>query len=229
MRLTQRDPACLEQLGCIGSSTLNGRRLHGYHWPMEVDDPPLRTRRWTRVEYDRLIEYGVLAEDEHLELLDGRLVVREPQGRRHSAAVVALQQALAQAFGAGFHVRPQLPIALDDASEPEPDAVVVRGAPWDYASRHPVAPVLLVEIAETSLAIDRQHKGSIYARAGIADYWIVNLPEAVLEIYRDPAPSASARFGWAYRSTQHLMRDASIAPLAAPTALIAVTALLPPA
>jgi Uma2 family endonuclease len=128
----------------------------------------------------------------------------------------------------GFHVRPQLPVALDDASEPEPDAVVVRGAPWDYASGHPSVPLLLAEIAETSPAIDRRHKGSLYARAGVADHWIVNLPEAVLEIHREPAPAASARFGWEYRSVQHLTRGTSIAPLAAPTALIAVAALLPP-
>ena len=136
---------------------------------MAVDDAALRTHRWTRVEYDRLIDCGLFGENARLELLDGVLVVREPQSSRHSAAVVALHQALMQAFGTGFHVRPQLPIALDDASEPEPDAVVVRGAPWDYASGHPTAPLLLVEIAETSLAIDRRHKGSLYARAGITD------------------------------------------------------------
>ena len=196
---------------------------------MALDDSLVRTRRWTRAEYDRLIGYGVFAEDEHLELLDGLLVVREPQGSRHSAAVVALQQALAQAFGSGFHVRPQLPIALDDSSEPEPDAVVVQGAPWDYARSHPTTPLLLVEIAETSLAIDRRYKGSLYARAGIADYWIINLGESVLEIYRDPAPIASARFGWDYRNRERLARGASISPLAAPSAVVAVAALLPPA
>jgi len=185
-------------------------------------------RRWTRAEYDQLITYGVFGEDEHIELLDGLLVVREPQGSRHSAAVAALQQVLTQAFGPGFHVRPQLPVALDDSSEPEPDAVVVRGAPWDYASRHPATPVLLVEIAETSLAIDRRYKGSLYARSGIADYWIVNLAESVLEIYRDPVPSATARFAWEYRQRERLVRGASIAPLAAPAAVVAVASLLPP-
>jgi Uma2 family endonuclease len=79
-----------------------------------------------------------------------------------------------------------------------------------------------------SLAVDRGHKG-LYARAGISDYWIVNLPEAVLEVYREPAPSVSARFGWEYRSLQRLTRGASIAPLAAPNARIPVAALLPPA
>ena len=196
---------------------------------MAVGDPSLKTRRWTRVEYERLIEQGMFGEDEHLELLDGLLVVREPQGSRHGAAVAALCEVLARAFGAGFHVRPQLPVALDDTSEPEPDVVVVRGGPWDYVSAHPSTPVLVVEIAETSLAIDRRHKGGLYARAGIADYWIVNLPDAVLEIYREPAPSASAPFGWQYRSVQLLVRDASVRPLAGSSAHIAVADLLPPA
>ncbi len=196
---------------------------------MAVDDPPLKTRRWMRTEYERLVDQGMFREHERLELLDGLLVMREPQGSRHGAGVAALCAVLARAFGAGFHVRPQLPIALDDTSEPEPDVVVVPGVPWDYVSSHPSAPVLVVEIAETSLSIDRAHKGSLYARAGIADYWIVNLAEALLEIYREPAPAPSARSGWEYRSIQRLTSGATIVPLAAPSARIAVADLLPPA
>jgi len=195
---------------------------------MADEDSGARLRRWTRTEYDRLIAHGVLGEDERIELLDGVLVVREPQAARHSAALVALEQTLIATFGPGFHVRPQLPLALDDASEPEPDAVVVRGAPWDYARAHPTTPLLLVEIAETSLAIDRDYKGSLYARSGIADYWILNLVDSVLEVYRDPAPAASAPFGWEYCNRERLARQASISPLAASSAVIAVASLLPP-
>ncbi len=195
---------------------------------MTIADSSLKTRRWTRVEYERLIDYGVFRGDEHLELLDGLLVVREPQGSRHSAAVAALCQVLARAFGGGFHVRPQLPLALDDASEPEPDVVVVRGGAWDYVSSHPSGPALVVEIAETSLTVDREHKSGLYARAGVADYWIVNLREAVLEIYRRPALAAASRLGWEYRSTERLARGATISPLAAPGAHIAIDDLLPP-
>jgi len=86
--------------------------------------------------------------------------------------------------------------------------------------------VLLVEVAETSLAIDRLRKGSLYARAGVADYWVVNLIEEVLEVYRDPvlAPAAAE---WKYDSVRLLRRNAIITPLAAPRARIRVTALLP--
>lgn len=195
---------------------------------MAIDDPP-KTRRWTRVEYERLVDQGIFREDEHLELLDGLLVVREPQGSRHSAAVAALCTVLARAFGAGFHMRPQLPLALDDSSQPEPDIVVVRGGAWDYVGAHPSAPLLVVEIAETSLALDREHKSGLYARAGVADYWIINLPEAVIEIYRQPLQAAEAPFGWRYRSVQRLARGATVSPLAAPDVGIAVADLLPPA
>src|SRR5215467_7674643 len=194
---------------------------------MSIDDPP-RTRRWTRTEYERLVDQGIFREDEHLELLDGLLVVREPQGSRHSAAVAALCSVLARAFGAGFHVRPQLPLALDEASEPEPDIVIVRGEAWEYVRAHPSAPLLVVEIAETSLALDREHKSGLYARAGVADYWIVNLPERVIEIYRQPVPALDTPLGWRYQSAQQLAQAATISPLSAPEVSMAVGDLLPP-
>jgi Uma2 family endonuclease len=195
---------------------------------MAVGSPPLWIRRWKRLEYERLIEQGTF-HGEHLELLDGLLVVREPQGSRHGAAVTAIRDVLARAFGEGYVIRPQLPVALDDKSEPEPDLVVVPGAPWDYADAHPSTPLLLVEIAETSLALDRRHKAGLYARAGIADYWIVNLVDLLLEVSREPVASGAARAGWEYASVQVLTRGAAVSPLAAPGARIAVTDLLPPA
>jgi Uma2 family endonuclease len=86
--------------------------------------------------------------------------------------------------------------------------------------------VLLVEVAETSLAIDRLRKGSLYARAGVADYWVVNLIDEGLEVYREPvfAPAAS---DWKYDSVRLLRRNAIVTPLAAPRARIRVAALLP--
>jgi Uma2 family endonuclease len=170
----------------------------------------------------------VFRPDERLELLDGLLVVREPQGSRHAAAVAAARELLAAAFGPGHHVRGQAPIALDDVSEPEPDLAVVRGAPWDYRDSHPSTPLLVVEVADSMLALDRRYKGGLYARAGIAEYWIVNLVDVVLEVYREPMPLSSAQQGWHYRWAQLLGREARASPLAAPTAQIAVANLLPP-
>src|SRR3989304_4913154 len=103
----------------------------------------------------------------------------------------------------------------------------VPGGPRDSRAAHPSRPVLVVEVAETSLALDREHKGSLYARAGLADYWILNLVDHVLEVYRSPAQSSSAPFGRAYSEARSLGVSDHISPLAAPDAPIPVAALLP--
>ena len=137
----------------------------------------MQTRPWTRAEYDRLIEIGFLDEDEPIELLGGQLVVREPHCSPHATGVRLADEALRRVFGPGWDVRAGLPVALDEESEPEPDVCVVPGGPRTYRDAHPSRPVLIVEVALGSLAVDRHIKGSLYARAGIRDYWIVNLPE----------------------------------------------------
>jgi Uma2 family endonuclease len=136
-------------------------------------------------------------------------------------------RALEVAFGAGWTVRTQGPIGLDEDSEPEPDVAVVPGSLRDYAREHPARPVLTIEVAESSLDIDRHHKGSVYARAGLPDYWIVNLVDRVLEVYREPAPDSTAPFGWRYAVRRVLPVTAQVAPLAAPESNVAVSALLP--
>lgn len=187
----------------------------------------IQTKRWTRVEYEKLVEKGLFAPAERIELIDGLLVVAEPQSSSHYSAVRLAERALARAFGEGWDVRAQGPIALDDASEPEPDVAVVRGGLRDYVAAHPADPVLVLEVSLTSLAFDREHKSSLYARAGRPEYWIVNLIDRVLEVRRDPAPSPSAPYGWDYRVLVVLGTRDSAGPLAAPDALVAVADLLP--
>jgi len=187
----------------------------------------IRTRRFSRAEYDRLIELGVFQPGEPIELIGGELMVAEPQGAPHYTAIMKTAKALEAAFGPGWEVRPQGPIGLDDDSEPEPDVAVVPGGPDDYATAHPARPVLTVEVSESSLAVDRKHKGSLYARAGLADYWVLNLVDRVLEVYREPVRDAAAPFGWRYARTEVLDASARVAPLAAPGASIPVSRLLP--
>jgi Uma2 family endonuclease len=118
-------------------------------------------------------------------------------------------------------------IALERDSEPEPDLSVVAGDPRDSSLSHPARPVLIVEVAETSLTFDREHKGSLYARAGIMDYWIINLVDRELEIHRDPVAAPLAPFGWQYRPRQAITTNGTISALAAPSAGISVADLMP--
>jgi Uma2 family endonuclease len=188
---------------------------------------PVRTRNWTRREYDRLVELGIFHEDEPIELIGGQLIVAEPKGSPHATAVTLTAEALRTAFGRGWLVRQQDPIALDDESEPEPDVAVVRGHARDYRGGHPSAAALLVEVSESTLAFDRRYKGSLYARAGVQDYWIVNLVDRVLEVRRRPAPAPSAKFGWRYADVRVFREGMGATPLARADVTIAVADLLP--
>ena len=169
----------------------------------------------------------MLHEDEPIELIGGELMVAEPKGAPHYAATRKTAKALEAAFGPGWDVRTEGPVGLDDDSEPEPDVAVVAGNPDDYSRAHPSRPVLTIEVAESSLAFDRRRKGSLYARAGLADYWVLNLVDRVLEIYREPVADAGAPFGWRYARVEVFDATARVSPLAMPAASIAVISLLP--
>jgi Uma2 family endonuclease len=183
--------------------------------------------RWSRHEYGQMIDHGLLDEDDPIELLDGLLLVKEPQHSPHRTAVLLVAKALERAFGEGWFVQTQSPIILDDRSEPEPDACVVRGSPRDYTRAHPTRPALVVEVAQSRLRLARGRKAAAYARAGIADYWILNLDGRVLEVYREPASPDPTRPHWGYSAIEALGVDSTVAPLAAPAATIRVADLLP--
>ncbi len=187
---------------------------------------PLTAWRWAQADYERLVELGLL-HGVPVELIDGRLMVAEPQGSYHATAVGAVDDALRGAIPPGWIVRAQMPLALGEDSEPEPDVALVRGARVDFRQRHPARPALAIEVADASVAFDRENKGSLYARAGIEDYWIVNLVDRVVEVYREPRPDPTAPHGWRYQTTARLGPPATVSPLALPGVRIAVGALLP--
>src|SRR5262249_54018221 len=173
----------------------------------------IRTRRFTRREYRRLIDLGMLKEDDAIELVDGRLIVAEPQHTPHATAIDLAGEALRQAFGPDWRIRIQLPLALGLDSEPEPDVAVVRGDGRDFLADHPTTAALVVEIANESLELDRRVKSRIYARAGITDYWIVNLVDRLLEVHRDPL--SAGRRQSRYRAITAVAAAERIVPLAA--------------
>jgi Uma2 family endonuclease len=188
--------------------------------------PDRKTRRWSRIEYDRLIDLGVFQPGDPIELIGGELLVAEPQGAPHYTSIRKTARALERAFGPSWDVRIQGPIGLDDESEPEPDVAVVPGDPEDYRTSHPTRAALVVEVSESSLAFDRGRKGSVYARAGILDYWIVNLVDRVLEVYREPIADAAAPFGARYSRREDFDTSGQVSPLSASHAGIEVRDLL---
>jgi Uma2 family endonuclease len=187
---------------------------------------PLTLRRWHRVEYEHLVELGVF-DREAVELIGGQLIVAEPQHTYHAVGVGKSADALKMTIPSGWIVRVQAPVALDDESVPEPDIAVVRGSHDDYLESHPQRPALVIEVAESSLRFDRRDKGSLYARAGLADYWIVNVVDRVVEIYRDPQPDSSAPYGWSYASMTTLAPPSILTPLALPSLRVTASDLLP--
>jgi Uma2 family endonuclease len=192
-----------------------------FHGP--TSDEPL-PRRWTRDEYYRMGELGFF-HGQRVELIEGEIMVLSPQNWPHSSTVDRVGKLLDRVLGTGFWTRMQLPVNLG-ASEPEPDVSVVVGRREDY-SDHPTTAVLIVEVAENSLDYDRTRKASLYARAGIADYWIVNLVDKQLEVRRDPRPDPSQPYGHGYASLTILVPPTVIHPLAAPQVSLAVADLLP--
>lgn len=180
----------------------------------------VRAKVWTREEYDRLVASGGFQPGSRVQLIRGEIIEMAPQGSRHATAILLAERTLGRVFAQGFTVRAQLPLALGGWSEPEPDAAVVRGAIQDYRDRHPDTAALVVEVADATLGFDRTRKQQVYAEAGIPEYWIVNLVESVLEVYRDP-------YGAAYRNSLRFSPDEVVAPLAAPTGVIRVSEFLP--
>jgi Uma2 family endonuclease len=192
-----------------------------------MSESSVPTRKWTRTEYDRLVEAEILGPEDRIELLGGHMIVKEPQYSPHATSIRLVQRVLTTTFGSGWDVRAQMPVALDEESEPEPDVSVVPGDPRDYRDAHPERPALIVEVALSRLRFDREHKGSLYARGGIADYWIVNIPDRSVEIYREPLPDGTAPFGWRYGRSITLGPEQRVSPLAAPDAAVLVADLLP--
>lgn len=188
----------------------------------------VRVKKWSRQEWQRLIELGVVGPRDRLELLDGEIVEMSPPSPSHAGTTRLIAAVLQTAFGLEFMVSVNAPLALDAMSEPEPDIAVFRGAVRDFLVAHPADPVLLVEVALSSLAKDRDRKASLYARSGAPDYWIANLDAMGLEVYRDPIQGGKGFYeGWSYRSVTCLHKGDTISPLALGDLRIAVSDLLP--
>ncbi len=187
-------------------------------------EEPIRRHLFTREEYYALAEAGILGDRPRLELIDGEVFEKmAPQRTPHTMSVLKTERELSKAFDGTSTVRYQLPITLSNKSEPEPDVCVAKGSFLDYAESHPQSSdiQMVVEVSDTTVRLDRKLKARLYGVAGIPEYWIVNLGERRLEVFRDP----SADLG--YRTSTIYAEADSVTPLGAPHASILVADLLP--
>ena len=145
-------------------------------------------RRFTLAEYYRMAEVGILGEDDRVELIKGEIVEMSPIGSRHFAFVLNLGQLLTLRLVGRAFASVQGPVVLTDDTEPQPDLAVLRRRSYKERKAHADDVLLLIEVADISLAYDRTTKLHLYAQAGIPEYWIVDCTNETIEVYRNPGP-----------------------------------------
>jgi Uma2 family endonuclease len=173
------------------------------------------TRKFTADEYERLVELGIFGEDERLELIDGDIVEMAPIGHRHGACGSRLNLLLVEGLRRRAFVWVNGPARLAIDSVPEPDLALLRPRSYQTGAPRPDDVLLIVEVAESSLRYDRTRKLRLYARAGIAEYWIVDVAGGAIERYRSPE-------GETYRERRRAGRGESLAPAAFPDVVMSV-------
>lgn len=185
-----------------------------------------KVHQWTRHEYHRMVDMG-LFEDRRVELIEGQVIDMAAMRSPHAVSVDLVDVALKAIFGSDYYIRQQKPFVVNDISEPEPDVAVIKGRIRDFANAHPAEAVLLVEVADSSVTYDRTVKQSLYASAGIADYWIVNLADRQLEVYRQPVAEPDAKYGFRYGVSTIYQPGQVVTPLAIPEGEVAINDVLP--
>ncbi len=179
--------------------------------------------RYTTEAYFDLVAAGIMRPDDRVELLEGVIVAMSPHNPPHAAATSLVDLALREAIGRRAAIRVQLPLLAGPYSAPEPNVAVVPGRESDYYDTHPTSALLAVEVADSSLLQDRLTKAAIYAAAGIPEYWLVNLRDDCVEVFRTPDPPAR-RYG--ERRVAH--RGDRLDVVAIADVSVAVADILPP-
>jgi Uma2 family endonuclease len=184
----------------------------------------LALKRWTVEDYHRISSLGILPSDERTELLAGHITLMAAKGTSHVLVTRLLSQALDKLLAEHpCFVSAQDPIQLDDFSEPEPDLAIVEGSILDYVDHHPRPDqtFLVIEVADSTLKQDCEIKDKLYALAGIADYWVVDISNRHLHIFREPTSTG-------YGSHLILKEPHQVSPLAFPELVLNLTSILPP-
>lgn len=179
--------------------------------------------RWSVDEYYKMYDLGLFM-GRRVELIKGKIFEMSPMLSPHATSIRLVYELLRKIFQKGFEIRVQMPISLGKISEPEPDVAVVAGAIRDYSDHHPTAATLLVEVALTSVRFDRTTKLKLYAENGIEEYWIVNLKQRHLEVFRKPILDGDAAD---YAEKLIVTEEEFVYPLERPNSRLKVANMLP--
>lgn len=190
---------------------------------MQNTETTLPLRLWTVAEYHRMAEAGIFGVDERVELLAGKIIWMIAKGTAHRSAVGRTDYLLKNLLGNRAWVSIQDPITLNQRSEPEPDIAVVKVDALDYADHHPTPSevYLIIEVADRSLKMDCETKAKVYSQAGITDYWVLDVVNRQLHVFREPTQTG-------YKNTVIFTAEATISPLAFPDVQILISEMLPP-
>ena len=185
----------------------------------------IHLKYWTVQEYHQMSDLGILDPSQRTELIAGQIVIMTAKGTPHVLTLRLLATAIENTLGdrSAVFVSTQDPIRLDNFSEPEPDLALVKGTILDYAQAHPGAEdiYLVIEVADSTLKQDCEVKDKLYARSSIAEYWVIDIKNRQVHIFRDPTPTG-------YSSQLILTESHSVSPLAFPEMIFSIASILPP-
>ncbi|WYL97063.1 MAG: Uma2 family endonuclease [Gloeotrichia echinulata IR180] len=189
---------------------------------MQNTETTLKLRLWTVEEYHRMAEAGIFGGDERVELLAGKIIWMSAKGTAHRSAVARTDRLLQNSLRNLALICVQDPVKLNERSEPEPDIAVVKVDPLDYADHHPTPGeiYLIIEVADSSLKVDCETKAQAYSQAGIRDYWVLDVVNRQLHIFREPTEDG-------YQNEIILGENGTISPLQFPDLQIAIFDMLP--
>jgi Uma2 family endonuclease len=184
-----------------------------------------KTKRWTTEEYLNLSRLGAFQPGEKVELIEGEIVTMASQESKHLGAIVRSTKVLVLALHDTHDIGCQVTSLLTDYSAPEPDFIVFPNGLLQ-PGQHIRHGQLIMEVADSSLAYDRHEKASLYAKARIPEYWILNVRGRCLEVHRDPVDDPTALFGASYRTRTVLAESGTVSPLCRPDVVLRVADLL---
>lgn len=187
----------------------------------ETTQVEIKRRRFTVAELLHLAKIGFLGDDERVELIRGEIVEMSPISEGHASSVMRLTSLLSTEFGQRALLNVQNPIQLDDDTLPQPDVALLRPRDDFYSRRHPGPEdvLLLIEVSDTTLPYDRRVKAALYSAAGVLEYWLINLPKRIIEVYRQPQPEG-------YRTMTRYAPGETLSPLVFPDVVLNVNEVL---